>query len=121
MFCQPPLATVGRSEEEAAAEFAGDLSVYLEHVKTMPNMLNGRVERTLIKVIVHDASDRVVGVHMVGPGAPEALQGVAIALAAGATRAHFAATAGVHPTAVEDLVDLKNKVRTVAGCGSRRP
>lgn len=121
MFCQPPLATVGRTEEEAAAEFAGDLSVYLERVLTMPNALNSRNERTLLKMIVHDDTDRVVGVHMVGPGAPDAVQGVAVAMTAGVTKAHFDATAGVHPTPAEDLTQMKTKVRTVAGRGSRRP
>lgn len=74
VFCQPPLATVGFSEEEATARFSGELDVYVSRFKAMKNTLAGREEKTLMKLIVHKASNQVVGAHMVGPDAAEIMQ-----------------------------------------------
>jgi glutathione reductase (NADPH) len=73
----------------------------------MKHTLSGRDERTLMKLIVDDDTDRVVGVHMVGPDAGEIVQGIAIALKCGATKAQFDATVGIHPTAAEEFVTLR--------------
>jgi glutathione reductase (NADPH) len=74
VFCQPPLATVGYTEAECVAKFAGELDVYTSKFKPMKNTLSGREDRTLMKMIVHRDSDKVVGVHMVGEDAAEIMQ-----------------------------------------------
>jgi pyruvate/2-oxoglutarate dehydrogenase complex dihydrolipoamide dehydrogenase (E3) component len=74
VFCQPPVATVGYSEKECVANFSGQFEVYVSKFKTMRNTLSGRDDRTMMKLIVHTESDTVVGVHMVGPDAPEIMQ-----------------------------------------------
>ncbi|MCK5941940.1 MAG: glutathione-disulfide reductase [Planctomycetes bacterium] len=106
VFCQPSIGTVGFTEEQARAEF-GAVTIYKTSFRPMKHTITGRDEKTLMKLIVDDASDRVVGVHMVGPEAGEIVQGIAIALKAGATKATFDATIGIHPTAAEEFVTMR--------------
>ena len=88
VFCQPNIGTVGFTEE--ACEARGiDIDVYLSDFKPMKHTLSGRDERTLMKLIVDKSSDRVIGLHMVGPDAGEICQGMAVAMKAGATKADF--------------------------------
>ena len=106
VFCQPNIGTVGFTEEEAAARF-GKITLYKSTFKPMKHTISGRDEKTLMKLIVDTASDRVVGVHMMGPDAGEIIQGIAIALKAGATKAVFDNTIGIHPTAAEEFVTMR--------------
>ena len=106
VFCQPNIGTVGFTEEQALAEF-GDIELYKSTFKPMKHTISGRDERSFMKLIVDRASDRVVGVHMVGPDAGEIMQGIAIALKAGATKAVFDQTIGIHPTAAEEFVTMR--------------
>ena len=108
VFSQPPIATVGLTEAEAVQRH-GAVDVYLSRFKPMRNTLSGRDERTMMKLIVDPVSDRVLGVHMVGPDSPEIVQGFAVALNCGATKAQFDATVGIHPTAAEELVTMRDK------------
>ena len=106
VFCQPNIGTVGFTEEEATAHF-GKITLYKSTFKPMKHTISGRDEKTLMKLIVDTASDRVVGVHMMGPDAGEIIQGIAIALKAGATKAVFDNTIGIHPTAAEEFVTMR--------------
>ena len=76
----------------------------------MKHTLTGRQERTFMKLLVDGASDRVVGAHMVGPEAGEIVQGIGVAITAGATKAHFDQTIGIHPTAAEEFVTMRTPV-----------
>ncbi|TDT41367.1 NADPH-glutathione reductase [Halospina denitrificans] len=107
VFCQPPIGTVGLTEEDAREE-CGRIRVYRTHFKPMKHTLSGRDERILMKLIVDDDSDRVVGAHMVGPDAGEMMQGIAVALKAGATKADFDQTIGIHPTSAEEFVTMRD-------------
>ena len=106
VFCQPNIGTVGFAEEEAKAEF-GDITLYKETFRPMKHTISGRDEKTFMKLIVADKTDRVVGVHMMGPDAGEIIQGIAIAMKAGATKAHFDSTIGIHPTSAEEFVTMR--------------
>ncbi len=106
VFCQPNIGTVGFTEEQAKAEF-GDIELYKSEFKPMKHTISGRDERSFMKLIVDKASDRVVGVHMVGPDAGEIMQGIAIAMKAGATKEIFDNTIGIHPTAAEEFVTMR--------------
>jgi glutathione reductase (NADPH) len=108
VFSQPPLATVGLSEAEARAR-SPRVDVYLTSFRPMRNTLAGRDERTLVKLVVDADTDRVLGCHMIGPDAPEIIQGLAVALSCGATKAHFDATIGIHPTSAEEFVTLRER------------
>jgi glutathione reductase (NADPH) len=110
VFCQPELGTVGISEEQARAEYA-TVDVYVSDFKPMLQTLGGGSDRITMKLIVDRASDRVVGCHMVGEHAAEIIQGMGIALKAGATKAHFDATVGIHPSAAEEFVTMREKAR----------
>ena len=112
VFCQPNIGTVGLTEAEAAAQHSGDLDIYDSSFKPMKHTMTGREERTMMKMIVQRSTDRVLGIHMVGPDAGEIIQGMAVALVAGATKAQFDATVGIHPTAAEELVTLRDVSRT---------
>ena len=109
VFCQPTIGTVGLTENQARERF-GEVDVYKSDFKPMKHTLSGRDERTFMKLIVDVKSDRVVGAHMVGPEAGEIMQGVAIAIKAGATKAHFDETIGIHPTAAEEFVTMREPV-----------
>jgi glutathione reductase (NADPH) len=106
VFCQPNIGTVGFTEEEARAKF-GHIRLFKSTFKPMKHTISGRDEKTFMKLIVDKASDRVVGVHMMGPDAGEIMQGIAIALRAGATKALFDSTIGIHPTAAEEFVTMR--------------
>ena len=108
VFSQPPVGTVGLSEAEASTAYAA-VDVYTATFRPLKYTLSGRNERTLVKLVVDAASQRVVGAHMVGPDAPEIIQGIAIAVKAGLTKEQFDATVAVHPTAAEEFVTLRDK------------
>jgi glutathione reductase (NADPH) len=110
VFSQPPVGTVGMTEAEAKKSLGG-IDVYMASFRPLKATLSGRDERTLVKLIVDAATQRVVGAHMVGPDAPEIIQGLGIAVKAGLTKAQFDATIGIHPTAAEEFVTLREKVR----------
>lgn len=108
VFSQPNIATVGYTEAEASATFAA-IDVYSSSFKPMKYTLGDLDERTLMKIIVDRDSNRVVGCHMVGADAGEIIQGLAIAIKAGATKADFDTTIGIHPTAAEEFVTMREK------------
>jgi len=106
VFCQPELATVGLTEAQAKKKYR-NIQVYRSDFKPMLHTLGGAADRIFIKLIVDCESHRVVGCHMVGDHAAEIIQGIAIAIKAGATKAHFDATIGIHPSSAEEFVTLK--------------
>ena len=106
VFSQPNIGTVGFTESEAQMEF-GEITLYKSTFRPMKHTISGRDEKTFMKLIVDDATDRVVGVHMMGPDAGEIVQGIAIAMKAGATKATFDSTIGIHPTAAEEFVTMR--------------
>jgi len=108
VFSQPPLATVGLTEAEARADHA-NVDIYLSHFKPMKFTLSGRDESSAMKLVVDGETDRVLGCHMVGMDAPEIMQGFGVALKAGATKAQFDATIGIHPSAAEEFVTMRDK------------
>ncbi len=112
VFFSPPLASVGLNEAEAAER--GPADIYLTRFTPMRHTLSGRDRKTLMKLVVDQASQRVVGVHMLGDDAPEMMQGLAIAVTAGLTKADFDRTVGLHPTSAEEFVTLRTRTR-VAG------
>jgi len=109
VFSQPPIGAVGLTEREARQR-PGAVDVYRARFRPMKHTLSGREERTLMKLIVDRQSDRVLGCHMLGADAPEIIQGLAIALTCGATKRQFDATIGIHPTAAEEFVTMRDKV-----------
>lgn len=109
VFTHPNIGTVGFSEEDARAAF-GSISIYRSEFKALKHTLSGSSERTLMKLIVDNATDWVVGLHMVGADAGEVVQGFAVAMKAGATKAVFDATIGIHPTAAEEFVTMREPV-----------
>jgi glutathione reductase (NADPH) len=108
VFSQPPIGAVGLTEERARREF-GEVDIYTARFKPMKNTLSGREERTLMKLVVDGTSDRVLGCHMLGPDAPEIIQGLAIAVKCGATKKQFDQTVGIHPSAAEEFVTMREK------------
>lgn len=108
VFSQPPIATVGLTETEAGARY-GEVEIYKSVFRPLKHTLSGRDERALLKLVVEPNSGRVVGAHMLGPDAAEIIQGLAIALQCGATKAQFDATLGIHPTAAEEFVTMREK------------
>ncbi len=110
VFTHPPIGTVGLSEQ-AAREKYGAIRVYRSDFRPLQHSLSGRAERSLVKLVVDAASDRVVGAHMVGADAGEIIQGFAVALKCGATKAQFDATIGIHPTSAEEFVTLRDLTR----------
>ena len=109
VFSHPPIGSVGLTEDQAREK--GDIDVYVSRFKPMKHTLSGRDEQALMKLIVDQKSDRVVGLHMVGPDSPEIAQGYAVAMKAGATKADFDSTVGIHPTAAEEFVTMRDKTR----------
>ncbi|MAE93566.1 MAG: glutathione-disulfide reductase [Planctomycetota bacterium] len=108
VFSQPPIGTVGLTESEAREQL-GPVDVYRSSFKPLKHTLTGRDEKTLMKLLVDPRSDRVVGAHMIGADAPEILQAVGIAVKLCATKAQFDATIGIHPTAAEEFVTMREK------------
>lgn len=113
VFTHPNIGTVGYSEHDAA-KHCGKVTVYRSEFKALKHTLSGSSERTLMKLVVQDDTDRVVGLHMVGPDAGEIVQGFAVAMKAGATKALFDDTIGIHPTAAEEFVTMREPVRKPA-------
>lgn len=106
IFSQPNLGTVGLTEEEARDKY-GEIVIYKSRFKPMKLSLSDSDEKTFMKIIVDKSSDRVIGVHMLGHDAGEIIQGIAIAIKAGATKAVFDSTIGIHPTAAEEFVTMR--------------
>ena len=109
VFTNPAVGTVGYTEQAAREKF-GRVRIYRSEFKPLRHTLSGGAERTLMKLVVEDASDRVIGLHMVGPDAGEVVQGFAVAMKAGATKAQFDSTVGIHPTAAEEFVTMREPV-----------
>jgi len=107
VFSMPPIGTVGMTEEEARAKYKDKVDVYVSRFKPMKHTLTGRDEQTFMKLVVNSKTDRVLGCHMLGADAPEIAQGLGIAIKAKAKKAHFDATIGIHPTAAEEFVTMR--------------
>lgn len=108
VFSQPPMATCGLTEEQAR-DVHGKVDVYTSSFKAMKFTMSGRDERSFMKLIVHPETDRVLGAHMVGADAAEIMQGIGIAMKCGATKAQFDTTIGIHPSAAEEFVTMREK------------
>ena len=109
VFSTPPIGTVGLTEEQAAAN--GPVDVYVAKFTPMRHTLSGRARKTMMKLVVDQATQKVVGAHMLGEDAPELIQGIAIAVVMGATKADFDRTIGIHPTAAEEFVTMRTRTR----------
>ena len=109
VFSIPPVGTVGLTEADARRQ-SGAVDVYRTRFTPMKNTLSGRKEKTMMKIVVDRESDRVLGCHMVGPDAPELIQGLAVAIKCRATKRQFDLTVGIHPTAGEEFVTMRDKV-----------
>jgi glutathione reductase (NADPH) len=109
VFSNPTIGAVGLTEHEARQAHAA-IDVYRTVFRPLKATLSGRDEKTLMKLVVDRASDKVLGAHMVGPDAPEIIGGLAVALTCGATKAQFDRTIGIHPTASEEFVTLRTKL-----------
>jgi glutathione reductase (NADPH) len=107
VFTAPPIGTVGLTEEEAVRR--GPIDVYVSRFRPLRHAISGRERRTLMKLVVDRASQRVLGVHMLGEDAAEILQGFAVAVVMGATKADFDRTIGIHPSAAEEFVTMRTK------------
>jgi len=106
VFSQPNLGTVGLTEEDARKRL-GALDIYRATFRAMKHTMSGRDEQTMMKLVVEKSSQKVVGLHMVGPDAGEIVQGFAVAIKMGATKKDFDCTIGIHPTAAEELVTMR--------------
>ncbi len=111
VFGAPPLATVGLTEEQAAQR--GPADIYLARFTPMRHVISGRPSKTLMKLVVDAATQRVLGVHLLGDDVAEMMQGIGVALTAGATKQDFDRTIGIHPTSAEEFVTLRTRTRTV--------
>ena len=109
MFSTPPIGTVGLTEDEAAAN--GPVDVYVSKFTPMRHTLSGRNKRSIMKLVVDQATQKVAGVHMLGEDAPEIVQGIAIAVLMGATKQDFDRTVGIHPTSAEEFVTMRTRTR----------
>ncbi len=109
VFSTPPIATVGFTEEQAAAR--GPTDIYVEKFTPMRHTLSKRTRRTIMKLVVDQATQKVIGAHMLGEDAPEIIQGLSIAINAGATKQDFDRTVGIHPTAAEEFVTMRTRTR----------
>jgi glutathione reductase (NADPH) len=108
VFSQPNLGTVGLTEAEARERLRG-IDVYRSTFRPLKHTLSGRDEQAMMKLVVDRATERVVGCHMIGADAGEIIQGLAVAMRANATKAHFDATIGIHPTSAEEFVTMREK------------
>jgi glutathione reductase (NADPH) len=109
VFTTPPLSTVGATEEAAAV--LGPIDVYVTKFTPMRHTLSGRNRKTIMKLVVDQATQKILGIHMLGEDAPEIVQGLAIAVVMGATKQDFDRTIGIHPTAAEEFVTLRTRTR----------
>lgn len=114
VFCIPPLSVVGLSEELAIEQAKGDILVFTSTFNPMKNSISGRQEKTIMKLVVDAATDKVLGASMCGPDAPEIMQGIAVALKCGATKAQFDSTVGIHPSSAEEFVTMRSVTRRIA-------
>ncbi|CAA7046125.1 unnamed protein product [Microthlaspi erraticum] len=112
VFSQPPIGTVGLTEEQAIEQF-GDIDVYTSNFKPLKATLSGLPDRVFMKLIVCANTNKVLGVHMCGDDSPEIIQGFGVAVKAGLTKADFDATVGVHPTAAEEFVTMRSPTRKI--------
>ena len=110
VFCQPNIGTVGMTEEQARKKYP-HLKKFRSEFRALKHTLSGSNERTLMKLLVDGATDKIVGAHMVGADAGEIVQGLAIAIKAGATKKIFDETIGIHPTAAEEFVTMRSPVK----------
>ncbi|GGD94927.1 glutathione-disulfide reductase [Tsuneonella deserti] len=106
VFSHPPLAAVGMTEGEARNKY-GVVKVYESDFRPMKNVLAGRNERSLYKMICAEGTGKILGLHMIGPEAPEIMQAAAVAVKAGLTKEQFDDTVAIHPTMAEELVLLR--------------
>ena len=106
VFSHPPLASVGLTEGQAKQKL-GQVKTYTSDFRAMKNVLAGRNERSLYKIVVDEATDRIVGIHMIGPDAPEILQAAAVAIKGKLKKSDFDATVALHPTMAEELVLMR--------------
>lgn len=111
VFCRPNIGTVGLTEEEAVGRYPA-VDIYTANFRPLKHSLSGSGERVLMKLLVDPATDRVIGVHMAGENAGEIIQGIAIALKAGATKSAFDQTIGIHPTSAEEFVTMRTVSRS---------
>jgi len=109
VFSRPNVAAVGLTEAEAR-DIRDSVVIYRSTFRALPHTLSGRDERSMLKLVVDGVNDRVLGAHMVGPDAGEVIQGIAIALKMGATKADFDRTIGIHPTVAEEFVTMRTPV-----------
>jgi glutathione reductase (NADPH) len=110
VFSIPPIATVGLAESQAPR----GARVFVTRFTPMRHNISGRIRKSLMKLVVDPDTDKVLGAHMIGEDAPEIIQGLAVAIIAGATKADFDRTIGIHPTAAEEFVTLRTQTR-IAG------
>lgn len=114
VFSIPALSVVGLSEEQAIEQANGDILVFTSTFNPMKNTISGRQEKTIMKLLVDAETDKVIGASMCGPDAPEIIQGIAIAVKCGATKAQFDSTVGIHPSAAEEFVTMRSVSRRIA-------
>jgi glutathione reductase (NADPH) len=110
IFSSPPIGTVGLSEAQAS-ERGIQFHVFKQMFRPLKHRLTARTQQTMMKLIVENATDRVIGCHVIGDDAAEMLQGFAVAITAGATKAMFDQTIGIHPTSAEEFVTMRTAVR----------
>lgn len=110
VFSNPPIGTVGLTETQARDQ-EHEIGIYKSTFKPMRHTLSGRDEKTLMKLIIDQKSDKVLGAHMCGADAPEILQGIGVAIIGGATKADFDRTIGIHPTAAEEFVTMRTPAK----------
>nr|WP_207758319.1 glutathione-disulfide reductase [Aliamphritea spongicola] len=110
VFCQPNIGTVGLTEEQAREQYT-NVDVYKSSFRAMKHTLSGSDEKTFMKMLVDRDTDKVLGIHMVGADAGEIIQGMAVALKAGATKAVFDSTIGIHPTSAEEFVTMREPAK----------
>ena len=107
VFSHPPIAAVGLTESEARNKHGGGIKIYESDFRPMKNVLAGRNERSLYKMVCEESTGRILGIHMIGPEAAEIMQAAAVAVKAGLTKDQFDATTAIHPTMAEELVLLR--------------
>jgi glutathione reductase (NADPH) len=107
VFSHPPIGTIGCTEEEARAKYAGDIEVFTASFGPLYHALTTRKPRVEMKLVTHGRERRIVGLHVIGVGADEMLQGFAVALRMGATKADFDDTVAIHPTSAEEFVTMR--------------
>jgi glutathione reductase (NADPH) len=107
VFSHPPIGTVGMTENEADAQYGNEVTVYSSDFTPMRHALSEHESATAMKLVCAGAEQRVVGIHIIGDNADEMLQGFAVAVKMGATKADFDSTIAIHPTSAEELVTMK--------------